>query len=129
MTGVFGRVRARAGALFREADPWPLWLAIGAFLVAGRLLVAQADTLRFPLQGEHNWREAVTYSVAYNFRHESFDFLRPRLDLTRGKTGITGMEAPVVPLVVGAAMRIFGDAPGVARTTVWVTALLGLWAS
>ena len=40
----------------------------------------QRDVLRklsVPLVGEHNWRQADTYSVAYNFLHESADFFHP----------------------------------------------------
>jgi hypothetical protein len=107
----------------------PIWLAIPALALALALLRAQVATLHLPILGEHRWRESDTYSVAYNFAHESMDFFRPRVDFTRGRSGITGMEAPILPFVVACAMRLFGDAPEVARIIVWAVGMLGLWAS
>jgi 4-amino-4-deoxy-L-arabinose transferase-like glycosyltransferase len=106
----------------------PLWLAGPAVSLAATLLVAQAKTLRLPIMGEHRWREADTYAVAYNFAHESLDFFHPRMDLTRGRSGITGMEPPVLQFVTGLAMKVFGDAPTVGRVVVWLTGLAGLFA-
>jgi hypothetical protein len=85
-------------------------------------------TLHLPILGEHRWRESVTYSVAYNFVHGSFDFFHPRIDFNNGKTGIMGMEAPFVPFLIALAMRAFGDAPAVGRTVVWFVSSLGLLA-
>jgi hypothetical protein len=120
------RLRTTAERLRARSHDAPIWLAVPALAMVLRLVVAQAGTLVLPIQGEHGWREAVTYSVAYNFTHESFDFFHPRLDITRGRTGINGMEAPVVPFAIGAAMRLFGDAPAVGRVVVWLSGLAGL---
>jgi 4-amino-4-deoxy-L-arabinose transferase-like glycosyltransferase len=104
----------------------PIWLALPAISLAASLLAMQAKTLVLPIMGEHRWREADTYAVAYNFAHESFDFFHPRMDLTRGRSGITGMEPPILPFVMAIAMRVFGDAPSVGRVIVWLTSMLGL---
>jgi 4-amino-4-deoxy-L-arabinose transferase-like glycosyltransferase len=109
-----------------QLDGVPIWLALPAISLAACLLASQARTLVLPILGEHRWREADTYAVAYNFAHESFDFFHPRMDLTRGRSGITGMEPPILPFVMALAMRVFGDAPSVGRTIVWLTSMLGL---
>jgi hypothetical protein len=122
-----GLVRKIAKRLM-TGDGVPLWLAIGIVFVVADLLTTQARTLGLPIMGEHRWREADTYAVAYNFAHESLDFFHPRSDLTRGRTGITGMEPPIYPYVTALAMKVFGDAPTVGRAIVWLTEVMGLTA-
>jgi len=111
-----------------QGEGVPAWLAVPAVALAASQLMVQAGTLRLPILGEHRWREADTYAVAYNFAHGSLDFFHPRMDLSRGLTGITGMEPPVLPYITGLAMRVFGDSPTVGRLVVWLLGLVGLGA-
>lgn len=91
---------------------WMLWLQIGS--------------LAAPILGEHRHRESDTYAVAYNFRHESWDFFHPRIDWTRGRSGIMGMEAPVLPWLGAAGMAVLGDDPAVLRTLFWLVGIAGV---
>ncbi|GAC1586258.1 MAG: hypothetical protein NVS3B20_15440 [Polyangiales bacterium] len=105
----------------RLLDPGaPRALMLAALLVAARLFTLQYRTIFLPLIGAHNWRQADTFSVAYNFCHDRFpNFFLPRIDLSQGRSGIMGMEAPVYPYVASFAMRIFGDRPATARFVTW----------
>jgi hypothetical protein len=104
----------------------PLWLAAPALWLVATQLIVQQRTLKFAIFGEHRWREADTYALAYNFAHGSFDFFHPRIDVSRGLSGITGTEPPVLPWVTAVAMRVFGDSPSVGRWIVWLIAMAGL---
>ncbi len=122
----------RARASLSHLDAWlggiPKWLVALTLWSAGRLAKEQLRTLYLPILGEHRWRESVTYSVAYNFVHESFDFLHPRIDFTSGRTGIMAMEAPVLPYLTAIFMRFFGDSPSIGRVIVWSLSAVGLFA-
>ena len=98
-----------------------LLIALCAFL-----LVRQVATLSFPILGEHGWRQSDVYSVAYNFAHEGADFFHPRIDWNNGRSGIMGMEPPILPYLIAAAMRVFGDDDAVARWVAWSLCMLGL---
>jgi 4-amino-4-deoxy-L-arabinose transferase-like glycosyltransferase len=113
----FARALARARAF--ELDPrHALYLAL--LLLALYAFGEQFRSVFVALCGEHNWRQADTYSVAYNFLHESSDFFHPRIDWTYGRSGVMGMEAPVYQYVVFLWMKVFGDGPWVARLVTWL---------
>jgi hypothetical protein len=102
-------------------------LLLAALIALLPLLQWQLRSLGLPLLGEHNWRQADTYSVAYNFLHESADFFHPRIDWANNRSGIMGMEAPIYPYLCFLAMTVFGDAPAVARSVAWLLGALGLF--
>ncbi len=98
-----------------------IWFALALFF-----LVPQIQSLRGPLVGEHDWRQADTYSVAYNYVHVSSNFFFPRIDMTNGRSGVQGMETPLYPYLLSLLMRVFGDAPAVGRTFTCAVGLVGL---
>lgn len=102
-------------------------LQLAALFAILPLLKWQLQSLWLPLLGDHNWRQADTYSVAYNFLHESADFFHPRIDWANDRSGIMGMEAPVYPFLCFLAMSVFGDAPRVARVVAWTLGALGVF--
>ncbi|HMI90256.1 MAG TPA: glycosyltransferase family 39 protein [Polyangiales bacterium] len=102
------------------------WLALLLLVPCAVLLVEQIATLSFPIVGEHRWRQADVYSVAYNFVHEDPDFFHPRIDWTNGKSGIMGMEPPILPYLIAGAMRVWGDDAAVGRCVAWALCMLGL---
>lgn len=102
-------------------------IALLASLVLGvGVLGWQATTLRAPLCGEHNWRQADTYSAAYNFVHEGARFFYPQIDWTRGRSGVMGMETPVYAYMMALLMRLFGDGPVAGRLLSWLSMVAGL---
>jgi 4-amino-4-deoxy-L-arabinose transferase-like glycosyltransferase len=104
----------------------PAWLTLPWLGLAVWLFAHQIETLSFPIIGEHRWRQSDVYSVAYNFAHESADFFHPRIDWARNRSGVMGMEPPVLGYLAHVAMRFFGDDPMVARWTAWLMCALGL---
>jgi hypothetical protein len=108
--------------------PREAWLALVLLVPCAYLLVQQIATLSFPIVGEHRWRQSDVYAVAYNFAHEDPDFFRPRIDWTEGKSGIMGMEPPILPYLIAAAMRVWGDDAAVGRWMAWTLCMLGLLA-
>jgi hypothetical protein len=117
--------RAWWSAQARRFEPHHL-LLLGGLLSLLPLLHWQLRSLWLPLLGEHNWRQADTYSVAYNFLHESADFFHPRIDWANDRSGIMGMEAPIYPFLIFLAMTVFGDAPAVARAVAWTLCATGM---
>ena len=88
--------RLSAFAWRLKLDPGqPFALLVAAMAFALAMLVVQASTLGAPINGEHNWRQADTYSVAYNFLHERAGFFYPRIDWAGEGSGIMGMETPI----------------------------------
>jgi hypothetical protein len=113
-------------ARLRGFEPAHL-LYLAGLLALVPLLRWQLLSLMVPILGEHNWRQADTYSVAYNFLHESADFFHPRIDWANDRSGIMGMEAPIYPFLIFLAMSVFGDAAQVARVVAWSLSALGLF--
>jgi hypothetical protein len=96
-------------------------------VVCAVLVIWQLRSLDVPILGEHNWRQADTYSVAYNFLHESADFFHPRIDWSHGRSGVMGMEAPIFSYLIYGAMSVFGDHPSVGRWVAWLLFALSFY--
>jgi 4-amino-4-deoxy-L-arabinose transferase-like glycosyltransferase len=123
----FVRARALLLGVFRCVDPGrPRYLLVPVLIGCAVLAGWQLRTAFIPVVGEHNWRQADTYSIAFNFVHESADFFHPRIDWSRGRSGVMGMEAPIYPFLCSLAMRAFGDAPAIARLVSWALFALGM---
>src|SRR5262245_60539910 len=96
--GWWGPMKRAFELLSRHAETS---LAALLVVVAVGLGIFQLTSVFTPIVHEqHNWRQADVFSVAYTFHNDGFDFLHPRIDFWRGKTGIVGMEAPVYPAFV-----------------------------
>jgi len=110
---------ARARAWLAGVDAGR-WLYVPVIAVCALVVVWQIASLGEPIHGEHNWRQADTYSVAYNLVHGQADLLHPQIDWTHGRSGIMGMEAPIYPWLAHLGMLAFGDDPAVARVVAWL---------
>src|SRR5262249_26844886 len=72
-------------------------------------IFVQIPFLLQPIQGRQMSRQADTAGVARNLAFESFDPMRPRIDLRGDKSGIAGMEFPLYQMVVAGGLRLMGD--------------------
>lgn len=63
-----------------------------------------------PLEVSHNWRQTTVTMVARNFYEVDNNILYPRIDIAGEKTGITGMEFPVLNYLVYLVSLVFGYA-------------------
>lgn len=98
-----------------------LWLLL--FLAVRLIGIAQP-----PLETAHHWRQATVLMVARNYHELGIDLLHPRVDMAGEKSGITGMEFPLLPAMIAAQARLFGFAHWHARLLVLLVSTLGAWA-
>src|SRR6478752_4255516 len=61
-----------------------------------------------PLEVSHNWRQTTVTMVARNFYESGPAVLYPRIDIAGDKTGITGMEFPVLNYLIYLVSLVFG---------------------
>lgn len=61
-----------------------------------------------PLETVHNWRQTTVAMVARNFLETDPNILYPRVDFAGDKTGITGMEFPLLNYLIYLVSFVFG---------------------
>lgn len=61
-----------------------------------------------PIEIGHNWRQTTVTMVARNFYEIDSNILYPRIDIAGEKTGITGMEFPLLNYIIYLVSTIFG---------------------
>ena len=61
-----------------------------------------------PLETGHNWRQSDVLMAARNFYETDSNIFYPRNDLTDGKSGITGMEFPLLNYLIYLVSLLFG---------------------
>ena len=81
-----------------------------------------------PLETAHHWRQTTVLMVARNFHEGGIDLMHPRVDMAGEKSGITGMEFPLLSAVIAAQAKLFGFAHWHARLIVLLIGTLGVWA-
>jgi hypothetical protein len=69
-----------------DIRPWILLL----------LLVRLIGITQPPLETAHHWRQTTVTMTARNFHEHGLDLLHPRVDMAGEKSGITGMEVPLL---------------------------------
>lgn len=78
------------------------------------VLVCVALYLQFPKYiefrpiADHTWAQCDRASVARNYAQESMNFFLPRVHYTAGKTGISGLEFPIINYSAAILYKIFG---------------------
>lgn len=61
-----------------------------------------------PLEVSHNWRQTTVAMVARNFLEIDANIFYPRIDIAGNKTGITGMEFPILNYLIYLMSLVFG---------------------
>jgi hypothetical protein len=80
-----------------------------------------------PLEVSHNWRQTTVTMVARNFVEEGADILHPKIDIAGEKTGITGMEFPVLNYLIYLVSFLFGYEHWYGRLINLIVSSLGIW--
>jgi len=75
-----------------------------------------------PLEAAHNWRQVTVNMVARNFLETDSNIFYPRIDICGEKTGITGMEFPLLNYLIFLFSKLFGY-------THWYGRLINLFVS
>lgn len=101
------------------------WTADIRFWVAIAFVVRLFGITNPPLETSHHWRQTSVLMVARNFVEQGVDLLHPRMDTAGELSGITGMEFPLLNLLVAWGTMLFGDANCTGRLIVLVAGSLG----
>jgi 4-amino-4-deoxy-L-arabinose transferase-like glycosyltransferase len=80
-----------------------------------------------PLEVAHNWRQTTVAMVARNFVEVDNNILYPRIDIAGEKTGITGMEFPLLNYLIYLVSLVFGYTHWYGRLINLVFSSFGLW--
>lgn len=80
-----------------------------------------------PLEVAHNWRQTTVTMVARNFVESGPDLLHPKIDIAGEKSGITGMEFPVLNYLIYLLSSVFGYTHWYGRLINLVVSSLGLY--
>lgn len=80
-----------------------------------------------PLEVGHNWRQSTVCMVARNYHEQGIDLLHPRVDMAGEKTGITGMEFPLLNALMAGTSSVFGFQHWYGRLLVLLVSSLGVW--
>lgn len=102
------------------------WVADIRFWVALAFVVRLFGITNPPLETSHHWRQTSVLMVARNFVEQGVDLLHPRMDTAGELTGITGMEFPLLNLLVALGTFLFGDPNSSGRLVVLLVGSLGV---
>lgn len=80
-----------------------------------------------PLEVAHNWRQTTGTMVTRNFYEESANILYPRIDFAGEKTGITGMEFPLLNYIDYWVSELFGYQHWYGRLINLIVSSFGIW--
>jgi 4-amino-4-deoxy-L-arabinose transferase-like glycosyltransferase len=80
-----------------------------------------------PLEVEHNWRQTTVAMAARNYLEVDNNVLYPRIDIAGEKTGITGMEFPLLNYMMYTVSEVFGYQHWYGRLINLLISSLGLW--
>ena len=78
-----------------------------------------------PLEVAESWRQTTVLMVARNYYEHGPDLLHPRIDFAGEKTGITGMEFPLLNYLIHLVARVFGWTDWYGRVIVLLSSMLG----
>lgn len=80
-----------------------------------------------PLEIGHNWRQTTVLMAARNFYEIDNHIAYPRVDFAGEKTGITGMEFPILNYLIYCTALVFGYDHWYGRLINLIISSLGLW--
>ena len=80
-----------------------------------------------PLEVSHNWRQSVVTMVSRNFLEIDNNILYPRVDIAGEKSGITGMEFPLLNYLIYLISEFFGYEHWYGRLINLIVSSIGLF--
>jgi len=80
-----------------------------------------------PLEVGHNWRQTTVMMVSRNFLEVDNNIFLPRIDFAGEKTGITGMEFPLLNYFIYIAAKFCGYQHWYGRLINLLISSIGLW--
>ena len=101
-------------------QPIVLWIAIF-------FLIRCIGITNPPLDVAHNWRQTTVTMVARNYLETGGHFFYPQIDVAGEKTGITGMEFPLLNYLIYLVSKVFGYAHWYGRLINLVVSSFGIY--
>jgi len=80
-----------------------------------------------PLEVSHNWRQSTVTMVSRNFLEVDNNIFYPRVDIAGEKTGITGMEFPILNYLIYMVSYLFGYQHWYGRLINLLFSSFGIW--
>jgi len=80
-----------------------------------------------PLEVAHHWRQTTVTMVARNFLEVDNNIFYPRIDIAGDKTGITGMEFPLLNYLIYLVSVVFGYAHWYGRLINLIVSSVGIF--
>ncbi len=80
-----------------------------------------------PLEVAHNWRQTTVTMVARNYLENDSRILYPRIDVCGEKSGITGMEFPILNYLIFLISKLFGYQHWYGRAINLMISSIGIW--
>ncbi|GAB4451670.1 MAG: hypothetical protein OHK0036_12330 [Bacteroidia bacterium] len=80
-----------------------------------------------PLEVSHNWRQTTVTMVARNFLEVNNNIFFPRVDFAGEKSGITGMEFPLLNYLIYLVSEVFGYQHWYGRLINLIITSIGIW--
>ncbi|WP_341906400.1 glycosyltransferase family 39 protein [Fluviicola taffensis] len=80
-----------------------------------------------PLEVAHNWRQTTGTMVTRNFYEGSSNIFYPKIDFAGEKTGITGMEFPLLNYLDYLVSEVFGYQHWYGRLINLIVSSFGIW--
>ena len=80
-----------------------------------------------PIEISHNWRQTTSLMVARNFYQQEANVFYPRIDDCGDKTGIVGMEFPLLSYSIYIVSVFFGYDHWYGRLVNLIVVTIGLW--
>lgn len=80
-----------------------------------------------PLEVGHNWRQTTVTMVSRNYLEVDNNIFFPRIDIAGDKTGITGMEFPLLNYIIYLVAKLFGYQHWYGRLINLIISSIGLW--
>lgn len=80
-----------------------------------------------PLDAAHNWRQTTVTMVARNYHEIDSRMMFPRIDIGGERTGITGMEFPLLNYLIYLVSQLFGYQHWYGRLINLLVSSVGIW--
>lgn len=92
------------------------------------LIFNQMKTMSDPPSSVHQWRQSDGYSIALNYYNDGMHFFEPKIHFQDSKEGKAVGEFPIIYYIQAIIWKITGPSYFVARFTVFILSILGLFA-
>lgn len=106
---------------------WKSWINNVVFWIGLFFLMRLFGITNPPLEVGHNWRQTTVTMAARNFLEVDANILYPRIDIAGEKTGITGMEFPLLNYTIFMVSKVFGYQHWYGRLINLVITSIGLY--